>query len=182
MQCVCSEAVAWQVNAIAFDAAAKDDLPPYNATYVYLLVHCFTRLTDFKVLLDPESWGVSDGGESPFDCEVAGCEVLTSKTLAYWDFLVAHSPWNQTTHGGVKVTTGIKEEVLAAMDGCQQEHETRVHMQALAQILKENFTGKKLANVVLDEEVGAPPPKRSRDILKELEAGSAAEKSANLGT
>ncbi len=48
---------AWQVNAIAFNTAATDDLspndlPPYNATYVYLLVNCFTCLTDFLLLLD----------------------------------------------------------------------------------------------------------------------------------
>ncbi len=96
-----------------------------------------------------------------------GCEVLTSKTLASWDFLI---PWNQTMFGSVRVTTGIKEDALAAMDGCQQEHKTSVHMAALVKIMKENFKGKMHINVIMDKETvtGACPPIHSRDILREL--------------
>ncbi len=86
-------------NAITYETAARDNLLPYNTTCsMYLLVNCFTGLTDVLMLLYPHTWRIQEGGESPFDshCKIAGCEVLTSKTPAYWDIIVVHTPWNQT--------------------------------------------------------------------------------------
>ncbi len=53
----------------------------------------------------------NSGGVSCFKLgsQVVGEDNITGKTLAYWDFLMAHSQWNQTTFAGVKpaLTTGI---------------------------------------------------------------------------
>lgn len=157
------------MTSTAFDAASIDDLPPYNDTYVYMLLNCFTRLTDFRVLLDPDTWGEDGGGASPFDSQVAGEDILTGKTLAYWDFLVAHSPWNQTTFAGVKVTTGIKDEVVEDMDGCEDDHDRQENMRALDNILKEHFGNKRQDSA---EDLGGPVLKRRRELLEELEASS----------
>ncbi len=53
------------------------------------------KLTDFTVLLDTELWKDEEGhqGKSPFDATFFWRDLQSSKTLEYWDFLVANAQW-----------------------------------------------------------------------------------------
>jgi hypothetical protein len=86
-----------------------------------MLITCFTRLTDLRVLLDPETWVDISGDSSSLNSQVALEDILTGKTLAYWDFLMAQSQWHQTRFAGIKVSTWIKEEAICNMDCCEEE-------------------------------------------------------------
>ena len=70
-------------------------LSEYNEVFEYMLREHFLKLTDFTILLDSDYWQDEDGkpGASPFDATFSGRDLLSSKTLEYWDFLVSNLPW-----------------------------------------------------------------------------------------
>jgi hypothetical protein len=84
---------AFETNTAAFEQGVF--LSNYNSIYEYMLREHFFKLTDFTILLDSDLWRDEEGnqGDSPFDASFRGRDLLSSKTLEYWDFLVANAPW-----------------------------------------------------------------------------------------
>ncbi len=65
-----------------------------------MVLEHFLKLMDFTVLLDSELWHSKDcnTGESPFNTVFLGSDLLSSKTLEYWDFLEANTQWFNTVN------------------------------------------------------------------------------------
>ncbi len=65
---------------------------------------CFSKLIDFKRLMDPTWWVSPDGdpGESPFDMLFfmgdSARDILTRRLLQYFNFLNANMPWFNSTN------------------------------------------------------------------------------------
>ena len=76
---------AFDTNVATFEQGVF--LSNYNNIYEYMLLENFLKLTDFTVLLDSDLWHDEEGnqGDSPFDATFRGRDLLSTKTLEYWD-------------------------------------------------------------------------------------------------
>ena len=90
---------AYETNVASFKDGVY--LSSYNSIYEYMLLELFFKLTDFTILLDSDLWRDEEGnqGESPFDAMFRGSDLLSSRTLEYWDFLVSNAPWFNAISG-----------------------------------------------------------------------------------
>jgi hypothetical protein len=170
------------MTTTAFDSAASVDggLPPYNDLYINFLSKVFLQMTDFKVILDPDTWIDGEGkrGTSPFDAALLGFDLLSKKLLEYFDFLVAHSPW--FVSAGRKGSVGLNADVLRSLSGSQQEHQSRDNMLAMQKICVELWggTSKKRRDRGAgdsddEDDVVCAPKQRRRDLLQDLNRGGA---------
>jgi hypothetical protein len=149
------------LTSIAFDAVKEVEggFPNYNALFEFLLTNYFFKLPDIRRLTDPELWVSEDGkaGESPFDASFDTRDLLSGKLLAYLDFLVANSPYYNT----------VNAEVEDALRGCAREHDRHENLREM-EVLMKRLYGANAKTIELDE-TDAPPPKRRRALLSDLD-------------
>ncbi len=161
---------AFETNVAAFPPGTL--LSCYNSTYEYMLREHFLKLTDFTVLLDADLWRDEEGkpGDSPFDAMFRGRDLLSSKTLEYWDFLVANAPWYNAISG----------PALDDARALAKEHDRQSSIIKLENILSRCASRKVRGLGVAALEVDGPC-KRRRVMWKEARSPPAADRDTVAG-
>jgi hypothetical protein len=164
------------MTSTAFDKAKSTPagLPPYNTIYQWFFTETFMGMTDFNILLEPRWWKQEDGstGTSPFDANMDGDDLLSPKLLEYFDFLVAHAPFNRNT-SSTAVTLGIDADVLGDMHGCAKEHSSDENVLALGTMVKAYYGKRGAVAAELAREEDAPAKRSRRELFNELSASAA---------
>jgi hypothetical protein len=128
---------AFEANVAAFPSGKF--LPNYNAAYEWMLKENFLKLTDFNLLLD---------------AVFCDRDLLSTKTLEYWDFLVSNAPW----------FNAVSAQALEDAKICSKDHDRESSIIHLENILSRCAGQGKGRSVSFHEE----PAKRRRMVWKEV--------------
>ncbi len=89
-------------------------------------------MTDFQLLTNTK-WCVQPDGTHwrvPFDANLDSMDLLSLKLLEYFDFLVAHTPFNSNTTS-TNTSLGLDTEITGLMCRCSKEHRSYENVLAM---------------------------------------------------
>ena len=146
-----------QVIASEVGEAEVGDLPEYNDIWAYLLNNVFSTMPSMSPIFQDSYWQLDDGsaGTSIIDAHYLNRDLLSANLLAYWDWLVANSPWHRHQQASVH-----------SCDRLAEIHNEPKSLKCLEDVLK---TSMKVTSTPASKAL-QHPSKRRRKIMNEDES------------